>query len=245
MIDNFCIVVNTSSSCSDIWEMFFGQLKKYFPNQKVYIFSDVYSPIFDGYELVIYDNKLDYRTQYLNSIKKVKENYCLNMNDDYILYDYVNVDEIKNILDIIKNDEDICQIRVAKGYNSTTIEYIKNNLFYLDIFQDFFFSQTTSIWNTRILEKIHELSPQSGIARKNNQPQLEVEANKICKLLNLKGLFYYNNEKKRGGAHYDSSIFPYIASALVSGKWNFTEYNNELLPLIYEYNINVNLRGKY
>ena len=53
----------------------------------------------------------------------------------------------------------------------------------------------------------------------------------------------FNNEPKRGLYHHDSSIFPFIASALVRGKWNLSEYSNELIPLVLEYNIDLSLRG--
>jgi hypothetical protein len=56
-------------------------------------------------------------------------------------------------------------------------------------------------------------------------------------------LYYYNEEKKRGLNHYDSSIYPYIATALVRGKWNLSEYNFELKPLLEKYKIEINLRG--
>jgi hypothetical protein len=60
---------------------------------------------------------------------------------------------------------------------------------------------------------------------------------------NILGLYAYNNESKRGMTHYDSSVFPYIATALVCGKWNVGEYPTELNPILNKYNIDVNLRG--
>lgn len=44
-------------------------------------------------------------------------------------------------------------------------------------------------------------------------------------------------KKKRGMSHYDSSIWPYIATAIVKGRWNFSEYPNELKYLFDEYSI--------
>ena len=58
-------------------------------------------------------------------------------------------------------------------------------------------------------------------------------------------MFFYNGEKKRGSHHYDSTIFPHIASASVKGKWNLSEYHNELSPLLEKYQINKNIRGVY
>ena len=50
-------------------------------------------------------------------------------------------------------------------------------------------------------------------------------------------------EKKRGMYHYDSIVFPYICTAIVKGKWNMNEYQNELDKLFGEYNINPFERG--
>jgi hypothetical protein len=63
--------------------------------------------------------------------------------------------------------------------------------------------------------------------------------------MNLKGLYYYADEPKRGQSHYDSSIFPYIASALVGGKWNLREYEQELVELIDKYKIDIEIRGVF
>jgi hypothetical protein len=244
MIKDFCIVVNTVSTCSDIWEMFFNQLEKHFPNQKIYVFSDVNSDVYKKHNVILYDKNLDFRTQYYESLKKVNEEYCLNMNDDYILYDDVKIKSINDILDILKNNTDISFVRVGKGYNNTNKSFDKT-FYYLDPNFPFFYSQTVAVWKTKTLLSIHELSPNSSIGRKDNLPQLEVVANDVCKSLKLNGLYHYDNELQRGSAHYDSNIFPYIASALVSGKWNLSEYGKELSELINQYNININNREKY
>ena len=39
-----------------------------------------------------------------------------------------------------------------------------------------------------------------------------------------------DQDKKRGLFHYDSNIFPYIATAIVKGKWNYSEYKNDSKP---------------
>ena len=55
-----------------------------------------------------------------------------------------------------------------------------------------------------------------------------------CRSLNIKGFFTYNGEKKRGG-HFDSSVYPYIATAVVKGKWNVSEYQQELQKQLQSY----------
>jgi hypothetical protein len=51
------------------------------------------------------------------------------------------------------------------------------------------------------------------------------------------------NEKRRGIYHNDSLVFPYIATAINKGKWNYTEYEKELNELFNIYNINPFERG--
>ena len=63
-----------------------------------------------------------------------------------------------------------------------------------------------------------------------------------CKKLGIYGVYYYAGEKPRGG-HFDSSIYPYIATAIVKGKWNYSEYEKELQPILTEYNIDPLARG--
>lgn len=244
MIDNFCIIVNTVSTCKDIWEMFVFQLKKHFPNQKVYVFTDEDNHLFNDFEVVIYNKDDDFRTQYYNCLSKVEEKYCLNMNDDYILYDDVNINSLHNILNVLRTDDTISFVRVGKGFNNTNKKY-SETLYYLNPLMSFFYSQTVALWKTETLLKIHELCPSSSIGRKDNLPQLEVVANKVCYDLGLNGLYHFDGERKRGMAHYDSKIFPYIASALVGGKWNLMEYSEELSKMISNYKINLQERGTY
>jgi hypothetical protein len=56
-------------------------------------------------------------------------------------------------------------------------------------------------------------------------------------------LSHYDNELKRGGNHYDSNVYPYIATALVKGKWIISEYSDQLTKLLINYNIDQNKRG--
>jgi hypothetical protein len=51
------------------------------------------------------------------------------------------------------------------------------------------------------------------------------------------------NERKRGVYHYDSFVYPYIATAINKGKWNLVEYQEELNPMFEEHNINPFERG--
>ncbi len=225
--------------------MFFGQLEKHFPGNEVYVFTDDGVGIPDSYHVVLYNSRDNFRTQYLSCLKSVGEDYLLYMNEDYILYDDVRTGTINDYLSILSSDPDIACIRFTRGDNFTGAAYKdRNDLFYLDNRSENFFSQTAALWRKSILEKIHETGPDLHIAGKRTKRQFEVEANKICSALGLQGLIAYNGEPKRGIVHYDSVIFPYIATALVKGRWNLGEYEKELLPLLAMYRIDYRKRGQ-
>ena len=46
-------------------------------------------------------------------------------------------------------------------------------------------------------------------------------------------------DKKRGKFHYDSSVYPYVCTAVIKGKWNFKEYKKELYEIFYDKNFNI------
>jgi hypothetical protein len=52
------------------------------------------------------------------------------------------------------------------------------------------------------------------------------------------------NLSQIGTLHRSSEIYPYIATAVVKGKWNFSEYQLELEAIFEEYSIDPELRGK-
>ena len=103
----------------DLWVMFIKQLEKYFPNQKIYFFCDIKSKIFSRYNVIKYKKNDDFTTQYLKSLKKVKEKYIITLNEDYILYDFVKKKKIRNYINILNKYKKISFIRLHKGSNST------------------------------------------------------------------------------------------------------------------------------
>ena len=88
------------------------------------------------------------------------------------------------------------------------------------------------------------MSADSEIARTGGIQQ-ETLGSQICMEMGFNGLLYYENEMKRGLYHYDSTIVPHICTAIVGGKWNISEYKNELYSLFNRYQIDPNVRGLY
>ena len=250
-MDNLALVVNTVFKNSDVWDMFFGKLKKFTSPQlfeKKYLFTDeTNNSVPSDFNVVKYDKDKLYREQFLTGIKEVKEDYCIYISEDYLLYDNVKEELIENYKDIMERDG-ISVIKLFKGsvVETPLVPYKdRDDLFVTDKRLPYYYSQSASLWKTRDLELIHQEGPNLHIANTDWQNSFEWNANDVCLKLGLEGLYVFREEAKRGMYHYDSSVFPHIATALVKGLWNTKEYPNELKPLFEKYDIDVTQRGEY
>ena len=240
---DFALITNTHSTNSDLWKVHIDQIQKYM-NETHYIFSDEFDFEADDVEFIPYDSELKFRSQYLNCIKMVGEEFCLYLNEDYLLYEEPDFGKLQEYVDVLEDDETLSFIRLVRGPNFLDKKYTySDTLHYADPKKQYFFSQTASLWRTRNLHKIHEAGPDLHIAGHVMHEQFEVVASETCRDLGIRGLVHFSGEDKRGIHHYDSSVFPHVASALVKGKWNMSEYHQELPKLFAEYNIDPYTRG--
>lgn len=235
MNNNIALIIDTNSNYSDVWNPCFARLEKYANGIKKYAFTDTNKGIPIDITPVIYDNDESYRNQFLSCIKQVKEKYIIYTSEDYILYDYVQQSRIEEISHILDDTEyNFCKF--IKGPEKTS--HYKEDIYIIDSADSNFFAQQASIWDTRDFEKIFEMAPGES-TRMQHEPQ----GSGICRELGFKGLQYFTNTAKRGIFHYDSEIYPYIATAVVKGLWNMSGYPNEMGEVVKEFNINTRIRG--
>lgn len=160
------------------------------------------------------------------------------MQEDFILYDFVNIEEIKRCVKFLENSN-LSYIRLIKCGDVTNIK-VNENLYLVS--KDGLsncsinsFSMQPTIWKKKDFINLY-LTCNSDKFGENYNYTFSLNR------LNMNGCYYYNEEPARGG-HHDSSIFPYIATAIVKKKWNYSEYPGELDLLFKEYSIDKNLRG--
>jgi hypothetical protein len=72
---------------------------------------------------------------------------------------------------------------------------------------------------------------------------LEVHGQSSFRKLGLRGYQPTTTGRQRGKHHGDSLIYPYVATAIVKGKWNISEYP-ELRQLTAAYDIDWQERGE-
>lgn len=227
-------IVYTNSNCSDIWEMFLNENKKN-TNLDLFVICDKSDfPIDDKNRLFVYDNKDNYYTSWVSGLRQYNTKNFIYLQEDFVLYDKVDDEKIINLCELLNNSE-YSFIRLIKS-GSLNNKKIFEFLYEIEPCNNDIFSMQPTIWKTedyiKILESVKE---QKWLETPNYR-------NYMCEN-NIKGLYFYNGEPKRGLNHCDSSIYPYIATAIVGGKWNTREYPNELPPLISKYGINIDNRG--
>lgn len=242
MKNKLALVIDSTSKYSDVWIPYFGELKRFFPNEiKKYLCTDVVNVDLDVENMtpLFYNNNDSYRNQFLGCLKQVEEKYIIYNSEDYILYNVVDIDEIQVLVDVLENDSNYDFIKFIRGPERTTkysIDY--SNLQIIDKFYNFF-AQQASLWKTQSLINVFENS-----VSENGRMEQEPMGSEVCRRIGIGGLQYCTGfEIKRGGQHWDSTIFPCIATAVCRGIWNTGEYDDKLESLFEKYNINPEERG--
>ncbi len=227
-------VLYTNSNCKDVWDMFLKQNKKHY-NSEIYVITDTDN--FEGVDnskIFTYHNDEKYWDVWVRALKKFNLKNFIYLQEDFILYKNVNDIKITDITNFLNNST-YSFIRLIKSGNLKD-KMIDDSLFEIESNNTDIFSMQPTIWKTEDYIKIMSGVKEEKWLENKNYRQFMIDNG-------IKGLYYFKDEPKRGLNHHDSSIYPYIATALVRGKWNISEYNNELSPLLEEYNINVNTRG--
>jgi len=220
-------IVYTNSKCQDVFNIFKTQHDRY---SKLPLFV-----ISDNNGDFTYKNEDPYYKHWLDALKVVDDDFFIYNQEDFILYNSVNHDVLNKLERFLVENPEYSFVRLIKSGQNLSKEQLFENIY--SIGDDSFplYSMQATIWNKNKFIELYEDTKQE----KWFECQVYEDS---CKKLNIKGIYYYDNEPKRGG-HHDSSIYPYIATAVVKGKWNLSEYKNELTPLIEHHKIDVNNRG--
>jgi len=240
------LVVWTHPSYSDLWPMFFGQLKKHAPffQEQIVVIPD-HDQNLPATCKEIRNNEQDpYHKRFIESISQIEEEYVLPMFEDFILYDDVKEDNLTTIIDFLEKT-DYSFVRLIRSAADGGKKVASDpDLYEIPAHNgSYLFSLQASIWKRADILKLYDFYKPITIQ------DSEVYGTIACRGTSVRGCYPYNNEPKRGSLHYDSSIFPYIATAISGGslekqpRWQMTQYEKELIPLFEEYNIDPNERG--
>ena len=226
------ILVYTHSDYSWVWKYWHQQTDKFLQNFDKICMSNSNSSFRDDYLIIKYNDELTYKNRVLSCLNNIDDNeIVLFCHEDMFLYKKPNFEIINEYINLIKNDN--CElIKLIRAFENLDKSNLHEKLFKNPDKQ--LFSIQPTIIKIKTLKHIYKTVPGDNI--------WEFEANTSKKYLkDIISLcsFDLNEDKKRGKFHYDSSVYPYICTAVIKGKWNFKEYKKELFEIFYNKKFNI------
>ena len=223
---------------SDIWPLMFGQSKKFLSNKKKYLITNkIEKDTPDDWSVIFYDDKKSYQERVYESLSNIEEEIIIFHHEDMFLIDNPNWKIMNNLINLINSGE-IDLIKLIKASYDDQEHYIcKNNIHYNP--NNLLFAIQPTIIKKENLIRIYKHTKGENIW------QFEKNSNMLINYLGYSSCYYHEGtENKRGMFHWDSNVYPYIATAVVKGKWDYESYPNTLKQLHHEYEINPTTRGK-
>ena len=244
---NLAVVTWTHTEMEDVFPVYFGNLKKYFPEHRScnnYILIDKLNEnISDDYTQLVNNENDTYASRWLGCLDYIKEDYFLYLQEDFILFDEVNVSEFERCLNYLKNSDCSC-IRFVRSDNSG-LEHKKDFNIYQEK-EELYFTQVASIWKKEhFIEVMEKLNPKTF---RDLESGGSFAGSRVMKNLGYYSSFYFDESSNRRklfettDAHWDDKCFPYTATSIVLGRWNM-QYSKEINNFSKEYNFNISSRG--
>ena len=227
-------VAYTNSNCSDLWSIFQNQTKKH-SNLPLYMISDKEVNNVNLSGLFIYTNEDPYYKVWINALNSFGVEYFIYLQEDFLLYEDVNKQKLNEYVEFLKNNPNYSFVRLLNSGNLGQTK-LSDTLYEIESTNPFVFAMQATIWRTSDYIALMDRVKASKWLENEDYPKLMID-------MKMKGAYHYDNEPKRGINHYDSNVYPYIATALVKGKWIMSEYSKELTPILNNYNVDIKKRG--
>jgi hypothetical protein len=249
-ISDVCLVTYTNSNCHDVLLVHVGQLNKFASSIKSYILTDKI-PSFETkeHEIILYNNEDPYYKQWISSIENLPNDYIIYLQEDFFLYDNVDVYELLRCKKFLDNS-DYSFVRFSKF---DLRKGVHDSNFSLKDFPDKEISKR--IYDAYTLDKdCFSFMMQATLWKKKDFISLyshvkskkwfeNVEWDKGIRDLNIKGAFHHDETKQLGKFHWESKLWPHICTAVGKGKWSLSHHKN-LIHILNEYKVNTSLRGE-
>jgi hypothetical protein len=185
----------------------------------------------------IYAGDAPYYKAWTDALKALPNEFFIYLQEDFFLYDRVDMVKIREYETYLKEHPEYSFVRLLKS-GALGNKKITDTLYEIESTNQDIFSMQATIWRSSDYIKLLEEVKDEKWLENYKYRDAAIK-------LGIKGLYHYDGEPKRGGAHYDSKVYPYIATALVRGKWNLSEYPKELGKIGQDHNIDFTKRGTY
>ena len=214
-MNDICIVVYTHSKSSKTWKPYFNRLKKYATGMEVYALSntDEIKNYVDHDNCYIYGEEEPFTQSWLNAFDKLSvksHKYFVYNQEDFILYDHVNVDMLNEAKSLIDSGMNHFSKLIKSGGAEFCFQSTLNDV-----------NKYINFISKYPIEKIWD--------------EIQISSKSIgeyeCRYMPEEWVGF-----KRGLYHYDSKVWPYVATALNKGEWNSYEYPFEIKQIFDEFN---------
>ena len=237
----FALVFYSHSDYSDVWPPMFSQTDKYFPTHKKYLFSNTETAPLDkeNWHLITYDDTERYQQRMTHCLEQVQEEILLFHHEDMFLYETPQYEILNEITETIQaNEVDIVKL-ICAAYEDAALHEITSRSYIYANPPNLKFAIQPSLCKKSQLMRIYDMTGGDDIW------QFEHNSSGVVEYLNIKtGMTYLKEDKKKGMFHWESNIYPYFATAVVKGKWNISEYGDDLLPILESNNVDPDVRGR-
>ena len=242
-------VLYTHTDYSDCWLMYFEQINKYSDIfEKKYVFVNaIDSRIPSSYEQIVYDERESYTNRLLSCVEKLSVSHIFFEHEDMIILSSPEVSQIKIFAEMLKRTSfdnfrrskfDVIKLVNGGKYYSTKVNSKQTKfLRRISRLSPWIFSIQPSLWSTSSLISLLRLHQNRSIW------EFEIEAQRSMRKFKFRSAILVEPTAKKGTSHFESNIYPYVATAVVKGKWNLLEYEIELTRLADEYGIDLRIRG--
>jgi hypothetical protein len=237
---NIPIVTYTHSNCKDVWPIYFGQLDEFLPDIESHVLSNEYSDVkYNRHTFHLYIDNEPHWWQWVGFLKTLSCPYFLYMQEDFFLYKQPNLDILRSYINFLDENKEYSYVRlIANKFLKRNL--IKDNLYRIESEDPYIICMQPTIWRTSEFIKVFSTVKVADYTGDEGK-----KINEAAVLNNIVGSYSYHGEPLRGEAHYDSTIFPFVATGLVRRKWNTVEYKEELDFLTKKYGIDMSTRGHF
>jgi len=214
------IIVYTHKDVDWVWPYWYQQTDKYLPQFEKIMFVNTTPNKKENYDYIEYDDTLTYTKRVASCLEHMNdEEVIIFHHEDMFLYDTPDLNLLNEYKKLIIQDK-VHLIKLLRNGDNLSPHPNYPSLYYNP--SNLFFAIQPTIIKVKTLKEIYSTTPGNTI--------WEFEANAMKSSLSSKYIscFAYDQGNKRGRNHWDSNIYPYVATAVVKGKWNISEYKTEL-----------------
>ncbi len=226
------LLLYTHSDYSWVWKYWHKQTDKFLKNFEKICMINSNSEFRDDYKTIKYNDKENYKNRIISCLDKISDNeVVIFLHEDMFLYDVPKIDTLNKYSQLIIDEKCDC-IKLIRAFQNLDKSNLHKNL--LKNPSNQLFSIQPTLIKVKTLKYIFLNVPGNNI--------WEFESNTTSKYLgNINSLCSYDKDfdLKRGKYHYDSSVFPYICTAVIKGKWNYKEYRKELYEIFFDKKFNI------